>query len=288
MPLLNIGGYEWLSWDLHPDVVLLCLALEGSYLYAVTQLRRRISGAGPVSRSQVVAFSLGVLVIYAASGSPMHDLADRYLVSAHMLQHILLMLVVPPLLLAGMPGWLWQVPLRLPGAMPVARVLSHGLVALVVFNAVLLLAHLPSAVDLQVREWWFHLFVHAALVGAGLVMWWPILSPLPELPPLSYPLQMGYLFLLSLLPAVMAAFVTFSDRVVYPVYAEAPRIWGLSPITDQQIAGGLMKLLGSLILWSFIAVAFFKWYAREEGDVGDQRREEGQEGPNRLGLTTKR
>ncbi len=284
MPLLHIGGYEWLDWDLHLDVVALCLLLLGSYLYAVTVLRRRVSGAERVSRGQVVAFTLGVLIIYAAAGSPLHGLADTYLVSAHMLQHILLMLVAAPLLLAGVPAWMWRELLRLPGAMAVGRVLSNGLVALVVFNVVLLLVHLPSAVDLQVREGWFHLFVHVTLVGAGLVMWWPVLSPLPELPPLSYPVQMVYLFLLSLLPSVMASFVTFSDRVVYPVYAEAPRIWGLTPVTDQQIAGGMMKLVGSLIFWSFMVVAFFKWFAQAEGEARGQRWEDIEEEPGRLGL----
>lgn len=267
MPLLHIGGYEWLDWELHPDVVLLCLVLQGTYLYAVTKLRPRISDAGRVKRSQVVAFSLGVLVIYAASGSPLHRMADEYLVSAHMLQHVLLALVAAPLLLAGTPAWLWQALLRRSGLMRTTRLLTHPLMALAVFNAVLLLAHLPSTIDLQLREGWLHLLVHVALVSAGLVMWWPILSQVPEAPRLSYPLQMGYLFLQSLLPSVMASFITFADRTVYPIYAEAPRIWNISATGDQQIAGLIMKLLGSLILWSFIAFAFFKWYAREEAEA---------------------
>ena len=290
MPLLHVGagGPSWLDWALQPDVLLLCVALVAGYLYTVTQLRLRISDAGRVKRSQEVAFFLGVLVIYAASGSPLHDLSDRYLASAHMLQHILLMLVAPPLLLAGIPAWVWQALLRVRGAMPVARVLTRPLMALAVFNAVLLLTHLPSAVELEVRQWWFHLFVHSAQVGSGLLMWWPILSSVPELPRLSYPLQMGYLFLQSLLPSVAASFITFSDRVVYSVYADAPRIWGISPISDQQIAGGLMKLLGSVILWLFIAFVFFKWYAREEAEAQGPHWEEVQEELDRLGLTSKR
>ena len=284
MPLLHIGGYEWLDWDLHPDVLLLCLLLEGSYLYAVRRLRLRISDAGRVKRSQVLAFSLGVLVLYLAAGSPLHDLADKYLISAHMLQHLLFALVAAPLLLAGTPAWLWQALLRQPGVMPVARVLTHPLVALAIFNLALLLLHLPSTVDLQLRQHAFHLFVHAVLLGSGLLMWWPILSPLPELPRLSYPLQMGYLFVQSLLPTVMASFITFSDRVVYPFYAEAPRIWGISLISDQQIAGLIMKLLGSFILWSFIAVAFFKWYEREEAEARGPRWSEVEEELERIGL----
>ncbi|MFQ5859844.1 MAG: cytochrome c oxidase assembly protein [Anaerolineae bacterium] len=287
MPLLHIGGYQWLDWDLHPDVVLLCLLLEGAYLYTVRHLRLRISDAGRVKRSQVVAFSLGVLTIYAASGSPLHELSENYLVSAHMLQHVLLTLVAAPLLLMGTPAWLWQALLRGPRMMQAARLLTRPLVAFALFNVMLLLLHLPPTVDLQVRQWWFHLFAHVLLVGSGLLMWWPILSPLPELPRLSYPLQMGYLFLQSLLPAVMASFITFSDRVVYPVYAEAPRIWGISPISDQQIAGLIMKLLGSFILWSFIAVAFFKWYEREEVEARGPRWSEVEEELGRLGLMKK-
>ncbi|MCH6556071.1 MAG: cytochrome c oxidase assembly protein, partial [Chloroflexi bacterium] len=258
MTALHIAGYEWLDWSLRPDVILLCILLGGAYYYAVTQLRPRISDAGPVKRSQVIYYALGVLTIYAAAGSPLHNLADEYLASAHMFQHVLLTLVAAPLLLAGIPAWVWQALLRVRGVLPVARVLTHWLMALVVFNAVMLLVHLPSAVGLQLQEWWFHLFAHTSLLVAGLVLWWPVLSSVPELPRLAYPIQMGYLFLQSLVPAVMASFITFSDRVVYQAYAEAPRIWGLSPLDDQQIAGGIMKLLGTIILWCFITVAFFK------------------------------
>ncbi len=286
MSALHIAGYEWLNWSLHPDVILLCILLGGVYYYAVTQLRPRVSDADRVKRSQLIYYTLGVLTVYVAAGSPLHDLADQYLASAHMLQHVLLTLVAAPLLLAGIPVWVWQALLRVRGVMPVARVLTHWLMALAVFNAVMLLVHLPSAVDLQLREWWFHLFAHTTLMAAGLVMWWPVLSAVPELPRLAYPLQMGYLFLQSLVPAVMASFITFSDRVVYQAYAEAPRIWGISPLDDQQIAGGLMKLLGTIILWSFIAVAFFKWYEREEAEARGPRRQEDE--LRTLGLTTKR
>jgi putative membrane protein len=172
--------------------------------------------------------------------------------------------------------------------MPVARLLTRPLVALALFNAALLLIHLPPTIDLQLNQGWFHLSMHVVLVGSGLLMWWPVLSQVPALPPISYIMQMGYLFLQSLLPSVMAAFITFSDRVVYPAYAEAPRIWGLSALSDQQIAGVIMKLLGSFILWSFIAVIFFKWYGQEEMEARGPRWGEVEEELDRLGLRTKR
>lgn len=282
------GGPSWLDWAVQPDVLLLCIFLEAAYLYVTLHLRERVSDAGRVRRSQLLAFSLGVLVIFLAAGSPLHDLADERLVSAHMLQHILLMLVAAPLLLAGVPTWVWQALLRLPRAMPAARLLTHPLVALAAFNGVLLLTHLPSVVELQLREWWFHLFVHGVQLAAGVLMWWPVLSSVPELPRLSYPLQMGYLFVQSLLPTVMASFVTFADRVVYSPYAEAPRLWGISPIQDQQIAGLVMKLLGGAILWVFIAIAFFRWYEREEAEARGPRWQEIEAELEQLGLSSRR
>ncbi len=274
MSLLHIAGYEWLDWDVHLDVILICVLLEGAFLYAVTRMRPQISGASQVKRRQVILFSLGVLSIYAATGSPLHDLAENYLASAHMIQHVLLTLVAAPLLLAGIPAWLWQALLRTPGVMRIAKPLTQPVMAFALFNAALLLVHLPETIDLQLRVHVFHLSMHALLLGAGLLMWWPILSPIPELPRLNPPLQMGYLFLQSLLPAVMASFVTFADTVVYDFYADAPRIWNMTALDDQQVAGGAMKLTATFILWSYMTVVFFRWYFQEERAESEAQRDE--------------
>ena len=287
LPLLHVGvgGPRWLDWAVHPDALLLCLALGWGYYYAITELRRKISDAGRVKRSQVVTFYLGLAALFLAGGTPIHDLGEEYLLSAHMVQHMLFTFVAPPLLIVGTPTWLWQTLLCRPKALPVTRRLTHPLMAFGLFNAVTLLTHLPSVVDLALNVGAFHFFVHATLVATAMLMWWPILSSVPELPRLSYPLQMGYLFVQSLLPTVIAAFITFADSVVYPFYAEAPRLWDISPIHDQQMAGLIMKIAGSLILWTFIAVAFFKWYEREEAEAKGLRWEEVAEELEELGLT---
>jgi putative membrane protein len=289
LPLLHVGvgGPDWLDWSLHIDALLLCAVLGYAYYYAVTALRPRISDAGRVKRSQLLLFSAGLGALYLAGGTPLHDLGEEYLLSAHMMQHLLFTLVAPPLLIAGTPTCLWQWLLLRPAVLPVARLLTRPLVTMAVFNAVLLLTHLPPTVDLALHVGAFHFAVHAALVITAAMMWWPILSPLPELPRLSPPLQMGYLFLQSLLPSVMASFITFADRVVYPFYANAPRLWHISPIADQQIAGGLMKLLGSLILWSFMGYVFFKWYNQEEAESRGPRWEEVEQELEELGLAKK-
>ncbi|MBI4571120.1 MAG: cytochrome c oxidase assembly protein [Chloroflexi bacterium] len=274
MPLLlhlGVGGPVWLDWSLHVDALILVIVLGWCYAYAVNELRPRVSDAGRVKRSQVLLFVGGLAALFAAGGTPLHDLGERYWLSAHMTQHLLFTLVAPPLLIAGTPAWLWKWLLGGRFVLPVARVLTRPLIAFSIFNALLVLTHLPPTVDLALRVGAFHFAIHAVLVLSAMLMWWPILSPLPELPRLSYPMQMGYLFLQSLLPSVIASFITFADSVVYRSYADAPRLLGISALADQQIAGGLMKVGGSIILWSFMAVVFFKWYAREESDSQEPR-----------------
>ncbi len=270
----NIGGVEWLDWHLHLDVVVLCLGMLGGYWYAINDLRPQISDAGRVKRSQVISYCTGVFVIYIAAGSPMHDLSEQYLLTVHMMQHLLFTLVAPPLLIVGIPVWLWQALLRDKPVMRAAKVLTNPLAAFGVFNSMIVLTHLPEVVDYSLTHHWFHFFVHVALFASAMMMWWPILSRVPELPQLAEPYQMAYLFVQSVLPAVIGGFIVFSRTPVYEFYAEAPRIWGISAVEDQQIAAGLMKTITPVILWSFIALAFFRWYAREQAeDKGPSWRE---------------
>ena len=280
----DIGGVEWLDWHIHADVVLLCATLLAAYFYTINVLRPRLSDAGRVRNTQVVLYCLGVLAIYVATGTPIHDLSEQYLLSMHMVQHLMLTLVAPPLLIAGMPGWLWQAMLSGRWVLPVARVLLHPLVAFSVFNFLIVITHLPFVMDYALREHWFHFVVHAGLVGSAIMMWWPVVGGIPELPRLTYPYQMAYLFVQSILPAVIASFITFSETAVYDFYEQAPRIWHISAVEDQQLAGGIMKMSGTLILWSFIGVAFFRWYAKEEAEAQGPAWSEVEEELRELGL----
>jgi putative membrane protein len=286
LPLLHVGvgGPRWLDWSVHLDALFLCIVLAWAYHYAVVDLRPRISDAGRVKRGQVLLFALGLAALYGAGGTPLHDLGEEYLLSAHMAQHLLFTLAAPPLLIAGVPGWLWQALLAGPRVLPVARALTKPIVAFSVFNGLLVITHLPPVVDLALHVGGFHFFVHTLLVLSAMLMWWPVLSPLAELPRLSPPFQMGYLFLQSILPAVLASFITFADRPVYEFYANAPRLWGIGAVDDQQIAGGLMKLAGSLVLWSFMSVIFFRWYSREEAEASGPRWQEIEAELDQLGL----
>lgn len=246
-------------WHAHVDVWLLIAVIEGGYLWAI-----RRGGGEPVARRQVITFTAGVATMWIASDWPVHDLAERYLLSVHMTQHLLLSLVAPPLLLLGMPAWLLR---RVIAPRPInflIRTLARPIPAIVLFNLVIAVTHAPPVANAMLYHHAWHFVGHAVLFGAATIMWWPVVSPLPEMPTLSHPAKMVYLFVQSLLPTIPASFLTFGSTPVYTFYTHVPRIWGISVMTDQLIAGLIMKLVGGAILWGVITVVFFRWGALEE------------------------
>jgi len=257
-------------WHAHVDVWVLLGSVVAAYLIACRRHEERTGEATP--RRRRVLFLSGMAVLWIASDWPIHDLSERYLYLVHMVQHMLFTLLAAPLLVTGIPAWLWRDVLR---PAPVRRVfafLTRPVVALIVFNGVLLFTHWPAVVEAAVGSELTHFLLHVLVVGSAVIMWWPVVSPLPELPPMSPPGQMLYLFFQSLAPTIPASFLTFGHRPLYPVYETFPRIWGIGAMTDQLIAGLIMKLVGGMILWGVIAVVFFRWGNREEREGWDALR----------------
>ena len=252
--------YEW-SWSLHPSVLLGTGILGALYFYGIGPWRRR-RGLPPAPRWRVACFVGALLVLLGALNGPMHDLSDYYLFSVHMVQHLLLTLLFPPLLLLGMPGWLLQPLVRRPAVRQVARVLTHPVVAAAVFAVTIAVWHLAPYYDLMMRNHDVHIATHLMFMVTATLLWWPVISPIPELPRLGYGLGMLYLFLVGIPMQLVAAMITLTDSVLYPWYAAAPRTWNLSPLEDQQLGGLLMWVPGNLWMFLAIGVLFFVW-ARE-------------------------
>lgn len=260
-----------LAWEPHPDAWLLAVGLIGGYLYTLSAWGpRHAPGRRPATTGQKAWFFSGVALLWIASDWPVHNVAEDYLFSVHMLQHMIYLYVAPPLLILGTPGWLLR---RLLAPLPVfraMRVLTRPLIALAAVNAFVAATHWPAVVDASVRISALHFGLHVATVLLGVLLWWPVLSPLPELPHLSYPGRMVYLFAHSIVPTVPASFLTFSEGALYQAYAQAPRLWqAITVLGDQQIAGLLMKIGGGLILWGAIAVLFFRWASESESGGPD-------------------
>ncbi len=264
-------------WTAHPDVWFVFASVLAAYFIAV---RRHEARTGePVSRRHRRRFVLAVGILWVASDWPLHDLSEEYLYSAHMVQHMLFTLVAVPIAISGMPAWMWR-DLLAPRALRASwRFLTRPVAALIVTNAVLLFTHWPAVVELSVGSAAVHFTLHVLVVGTAVVFWWPVMSPLPEMPSLPAPGQMLYLFVQSLAPTIPASFLTFGHQPLYAIYATFPRIWGISALDDQLMAGLIMKLIGGMILWGWIAAIFFRWGAREEREgfdalaYGDVQRE---------------
>lgn len=254
------------AWHPHFDVWLLVATLAGGYWYALRRLGPRHVPAGQTTatRTQVASYALGVFTVWLSADWPVHDLAERFLYSMHMTQHMLMTLVAPPLLLLGTPGWLARLVLSPGWLYRVALRVTRPVPALLVFNGLIVITHWPAFVDFTLRAEIFHFLAHAAIFTSALVMWAPVLAPLPEIRRLSPPGQMLYLFLQSIVPTVPASFMVFTDKPIYRFYETVPRLWGLSATEDQRIGGLLMKIAGGFLLWAVIGVIFFRWHAQEE------------------------
>jgi putative membrane protein len=235
------------------------------YLLCVGPYRNRFVDSRPVPRARQVAFGGGILVAFIALATPLDVLADEYLFTAHMVQHLLLTLVVAPLLLAGTPGWLFRQMLhstRLTGFFRWAR---HPLVAFFSFNIVFALAHIPAFYELTLAVEPLHALEHVVFVGTAMLMWMPVLSPVPDIAA-PYPAlgQVLYLFLQTVPASLVGVLLSATSTPYYPTYVLAPRVSSLSPLEDQQL-GGLIMWVGTGVYFLIATgVVFFVWASREE------------------------
>ena len=243
----------------HPSVLVGVAALAVLHWAA----GRRTVAPTPGER---LAFAGALATLLIALDGPVDRLADARLFAAHMLQHLLLAMVMPPLLLLGLPAGMLRPVLRWPAVRIAARRLTQPAVAFGLFSAVLIALHVPPVLERMVRDPALHIALHLALMVVGTVFWWPLASPLPELPRLSYPGQMLYLFLLLAPMAAVAAPITLSPSIVYPWYAEGPRPWHVTAHADQVLGGLLMWVGGGLYLLAVVSAIFFRWAQHEDRD----------------------
>jgi len=261
----NLDLQPW-RFQFHPEVWLLVAFVVGSYTYAIRVIGKRVQPSGEVvSRKQLRAFVAAVLLLWVASDWPMHDISEEYLYSAHMLQHMILSYFVPPLVWLATPAWLFDVVVGRGRALPVVRFLSRPPIAGVLFNLVVMITHIPALVNRSVSNGPLHYTLHVLVVVSSLLMWIPVLGP-NKAWHMGYGGKMIYLFLMSVVPTVPAGWLTFAEGVVYRSYDIPVRVWGISATVDQQLAGAVMKLGGSIFLWTVITYMFFKRFMSRFSD----------------------
>ena len=230
-------------------------------------------GAGPL---QAMAFAGGVLALLAALASPIDGLGEDHLFSAHMLQHVLLGDIAPLLLLLSLSRVILRPATRRLHAVERALgPLAHPLTGLVVWLAIMYGWHVPALYDAALRHSGVHLLEHALFFAAGLAVWWPLVQPLPMRRQLTGMWPLAYIGAAKFGLAALGLYLTWSSTAIYSYYEHVPRIWGLSPVTDQNVGGAIMMVEQSLTFVVVLAATFVRMLARSEADELRRERLEG-------------
>ena len=230
--------YAW-SWD--PDALVLVPALGVAYGLALRRF--------PAPPWRVAAFLTGLVLLLAVLVTPIDTIALHYLLSAHLLQNVVLAEWAPLLCVAGLPPALAAALARLPGA----RLLTYPLAALPIWLATYFVWHLPALYDAALRNVLLLHLEHGCYLAAGVLLWWPVVHDRPRaLHPAARAL---YVFAAFLLASPLGLLLALLPEPAYAFYEEAPRLWGLSPLEDQQIAGLTMAAEEAVVF--FAAFSFF-------------------------------
>ena len=248
----------WGAWNRNPAIWLGIFLVGWFYGRGVLALWEKAGTGRGTARWQAAAFTGGLLVLVLALVSPLDALSGA-LFSAHMLQHLLLMLVAAPLLTLGTPpaALAWSVP----GSWRVGlgrwwhnqafvrtgwRALRHPLVVWILHAAALLVWHLPAYYQAALQSEFLHLLEHASFLGTALLFWW-ILVQINAHSHFSFGIGILYVFSMAMYSGILGALITFSRQAWYPIYAASTTTWGLTPLEDQQLAGVLMWVPANFI-----------------------------------------
>jgi putative membrane protein len=271
--MANIGLDFWLTqWNWEPSILIGTVLITGLYLYAIGPLRKRYFPEEPVKTGQTVSFLLGIFFMFLSLVSPLDELGDSYLFSAHMVQHLVLTMIGPPLLVIGTPGWFIKPLVRNKTAFRVAKALTYPAVAFVLYNVDFWLWHAPPLYNATLENQNIHILEHLTFIVFGILNWWPVFSQSKDLPRLSIGGQVLYLFLSGMPSVLLGAGLTFSPPLYAP-YIAAPRVWGISAATDQQLGGLIMWVPVSISYIVVMSVLFIRWMQQQEAKQLAEERE---------------
>lgn len=256
---------DWRHWHNEPFLVGGLIFVGWLYGVLTGPLRSRLTKETAYPRTHAIRFYAALFVFYLAVGSPLDQIGERFLLSAHMIQHQLLTYASAVLFLLGIPKWLIAPLTDGDRSAWFWRLMLSPMVCATIYSLVLSGWHAPGLYDWALRDKNAHVLEHLMFFGAALFYWWPILSPSEKYPAAGYGIQMIYLLAVTIIMTPVFAFIAFSDNVLYPTYEYAPRLFAqLSPSEDQLLGAVIMK--GGSLTVTFIALvaAFYRWYQLSE------------------------
>lgn len=261
----TLNYFFWHAWDWDLSKVIGCLALIGAYAYWTRLRPFRVS----------LVFVLGVILLFLSLASPLDALSDEYLFSAHMLQHFILLMIVPVLLISGLPEERTRGLLRTALISKMERLLNRPVIAWIAANFVLWIWHVPRLYDWAVQNEGIHIFEHLTFLVSATVFWWPLLAPTRE-SRLSHTEGVVYLFFAALSNMVLGILLTFVSEPIYESYVSPEDSWKilsflrsdlhLDPVADQKLGGILMWVLGSAVFLAVLLAQFGRWYGETEAE----------------------
>jgi len=259
------------SWTFAPGPVLLVALLLGTYVWRWRAVRATASGPRDAPVWRLLVFLAGILVLCGAMFSPL-DVLGEQIFAMHMVQHVLLLDVVPILLLLGLTKVLLRPATR--ALHPVeqrAGFFGGPIFAIALYVGLMWLWHVPALYDAAVERDLVHVLEHVCFTFAGGLYWWHLLSPIRSRLALGGLGPVVYMVSTKLLVGILGIFLTFAPDALYDVYVDQPRYWGLSPTDDQALAGAIMAIEQSVVMG--IALAFLFVRALAESDREMEREE---------------
>ena len=266
-----------IHWLADPAVLAPIALLVVVYARRFLEVRREDGprGARPL---HALAFAGAVLALVAALVTPIDGLGEEYLFSAHMLQHVLLGDIAPLLLLLSLSRVMLR-PLtrRLMGIERALGPLASPFTAIFDWLGTMYLWHIPALYDAALEHPQIHVLEHFAFFGAGLALWWPLVQPIPMRRTLTGLQPLGYIAAAKGGLAALGLLLAWSSTAYYSFYEHVPRIWGLSAVEDQNVAGVIMMVEQSLTLVLVMVWVFVRMLNRsEEEELRRERLEEAQ------------
>lgn len=262
-----------LTWNFDPAVLLAMALLLGGYLYIVGPLRARLAPDDETPMRCRVYFVAGWAVLLLTLISPLDTYGRYYMFAAHTTQLFLIITLATPLLLLGVPEWLTWTLLPTRAIRNATRGLMFPISATLLFNGIILVWHVGPIFEASLHNETLHDLASLSFVVAGLLTWWPLLTPLDTQQRLHHPVQMLYLVFESLPLDIFGVFTMFAVRIFYPTYALAPHLFGLSAVEDQAAGGAILAVPGNIIDIILMSMVFFVWIQRMERAQQEKERE---------------
>lgn len=286
---LEIFGFRAL-WS--PFFFVFISAVLVLYFMVTYVKREKFVNSEPLKRSEAILFTTAIILLYITKGGPL-DLMGHLMFYAHMIQMAVLYLVIPPLMIVGIPNWVWRKVLNYPIVKPLFNFFTKPLIALILFNGMFSFYHIPLIFDAIKMNMWMHAGYTFVLFLFAIFMWWPLMNRLPEYESLSGLKKIGYIFADGILLTPACALIIFADTPMYATFSD-PSAWmealklcvptstlasldlsgpevfnSMSLIDDQQLGGVIMKIIQEIVYGVVLAQIFFSWYRKEQEESED-------------------